>query len=744
MVSIFEDRRSAVTLSSGQEAVFRDVPLYDEARLEVGIGVPMRHLDAVSGPVTFEVWAQTAGAPRVRLAKESLDPEHRDADREWREISVPLDSLGSISDLILRAEYAERDIPGLAAWSDPIVASAGHEVELPSESTRTILARDILAEAQIEPPAAKTARPQLLPATQQQVETLPAILIEPDSSVSWTIAPSDSETTLQFEAFVKPLRRPAEGEVSCHISVLEEGADPITRELEILDEPLRPEEVGLRCFPGELQLPPSDRPRTLRVAIEGEVTAGSPALGLTRLALAERESISRRQPGEGSNVLLLLIDTLRADHLGTYGYARETSPILDGLAEDGIVFERAVSQSSWTLPATASLMTGLYPQTHGCLDFSTIQLGSQFTTLAEKLRDDGYATAGFSANFLISRKNGFGQGFEHYEELVLQPARDLNESLLDWLEAYGQSPFFAYVHYYDPHHPYSAPEPFDDFFSDGSDEEATRDRWLAAMRRFASLENTMPLTQMPWRVVPEPEEDIAIHDDTVVVSDWLRQRWVDRYDGEIRYWDTAFGELLQDLELMGMREDTWIIVTSDHGEAFGEHEFIGHAGNLYEELTRVPLIILPPDSAEGERVEYPVELRDVASTVLEILSNDDELEGEPLIPTDGRRDRLAAFSFLRRENASQAEAEIDELAAMSLDRWKVIQSIGAEPWELFDLDRDPDETFDLSDEDVQEADDLRDSLAGWIEDTPRIDPEHVEAASAAARAQLRALGYFGR
>jgi arylsulfatase A-like enzyme len=307
-----------------------------------------------------------------------------------------------------------------------------------------------------------------------------------------------------------------------------------------------------------------------------------------------------RDDSERPDILLILVDTLRADHLGVYGYERNTSPNLDAWAKRGIVFDQARSTAPWTNPAIASLFAGLYPQsvlppaTHK--EAIRLIVPDSHEMLAERLHTAGYRTVALVDHPGLGRGNGFGQGFEIYDHLYQlagesgwtdTPADFVAETVRDRLESADQRPTFLYLHLVYPHRPYSPPEPHGSYF------ESPHEGGRGARRAEA----------------------------------------IDSYDGEIRYMDTLIGSLerlLRELEL-----EPWILFTSDHGEGFWEHGRGEHGNSFFDELLRIPLIVIaPPDAGqEAGRSDRRVSLLDLLPTVLEIAGIElpDDLDGLSLL-----------------------------------------------------------------------------------------------------------------
>jgi arylsulfatase A-like enzyme len=315
-------------------------------------------------------------------------------------------------------------------------------------------------------------------------------------------------------------------------------------------------------------------------------------------------TLSPRPPGPGPNVVLVTVDTLRADHLGCYGYPRPTSPFVDSLAREGTICADTTAAASWTKPATGTILTGLHPSRHGALYHgSSLHLPEGKETLAEAFRDRGYVTAGFVANPNLKRVFAFDRGFDVYFDAPVEDTVTLacirgswagqllmkllryqfnwnyendcarmNREVLAWLARNHDQRFFLYVHYIDPHIPYDPPARYR--------EEFARDHGFPLFNRRKELVG------------------------------------IDRYDGEIRYADDGLAELVRALQRHGVWEDTLFVLTSDHGEEFFEHGVLGHGFSLYQEVVHVPLVLRGPGVPAGRVVERPLQVLDLPATVL--------------------------------------------------------------------------------------------------------------------------------
>jgi arylsulfatase A-like enzyme len=354
----------------------------------------------------------------------------------------------------------------------------------------------------------------------------------------------------------------------------------------------------------------------------GRVAAALVALG--SLPGCSREPTGRARP----NVLVVLVDALRADHLGAYGYARATSPHIDALASEGVLFERAFAQSPWTKPSIPTLFTSLYPIQHGVYEGETPGsagflesdvLAHELTTIAEVFRAAGYRTAAFVNNAHLLPGQGFAQGFDLYDQGDLDAA-EINRRFLAWLDGEQGPPFLAYLHYLDAHWPFR-PEP-------------------AFAARFAPAgPYDGVFAQESWRGLRD-----RINRGRVTLTDRDREELVARHDGAVAQVDAAVGELLAALRGRGALDTTLLLLTSDHGEELLDHGRVGHGGTLYDEVLHVPLLIRPPGGAEASRIAEPVRLLDVLPTLAAAagVPAPAGLEGRDLLGPRGGEPELVA------------------------------------------------------------------------------------------------------
>lgn len=460
----------------------------------------------------------------------------------------------------------------------------------------------------------------------------------------------------------------------------------------------------------------------------------------------------RGAPLPGPNVIVYLLDSLRADHVGIYGAKNETTPAIDRLAHEGAWFSHCSSQASWTQPSVPSILTSLYPPEHGSID-DGIKVSEGVVTLAEQFRMSGYLTAGFLGNSKTGVASGLDQG---YDQLFERPAvigtpetlnrtaevdyskqsgEKINRRLIPWLEKNVDRRFMLYVHSMDPHLPYLPPPPYDTMFAtgyrgpvDGSNGKWDRQSGFWAARTPEEIAHVMSL-----------------------------------YDGDIRCNDDAIGELLAAIERLGLSRDTIIIIVADHGDEFHEHGWFGHGQSLYEELLHVPLVVHWPGAiAPGQRIDLPIQTIDIYPTLC-------ALAGLPPVEDVRGRDRAAMLARVdtaaggpagngspQNPGAStQAPSAAEPLFAWRYPRegeeevsvfdgqYKLIRRPVSGDL-LFDLLADPGETTNLARSSVDRVDRLDQEIESWWAGRSRIvsgsDSTGIEIDQERMK-WLEALGY---
>ncbi len=373
-----------------------------------------------------------------------------------------------------------------------------------------------------------------------------------------------------------------------------------------------------------------------------------PVLAVVALGLAIGQPLLRKRVesaflakqgarGDRPNVVLIILDTVRDFSLSVSGYDRKTTPHLEEWAQKGVLFERAMATAPWTLPSHATMFTGRYP--YELTAGFRAPLDGTHPVIAEVMADHGWVTGGFVANYgYVGRQLGLGRGFLHFEDTpdtwsrlvfhsgfgrwlkyrIIMPGREklldnhdnfgrklaptVTDDFLRWTGSLGDRPYFAFLNYYDAHFPYLPAEPYD--------------------RRFT------PADQPPYK--PRESENIKAAPSPDEAAQALNA-----YDGAIAWLDAELDRLLKGLEAQGQLENTVVVISSDHGEHFGEHELFGHGNSLYRQLLQVPLIVISPKLPQGMRVQQVVSLRDLPRTLMDLagIRDEDRIPGTSLRPT---------------------------------------------------------------------------------------------------------------
>ncbi len=447
------------------------------------------------------------------------------------------------------------------------------------------------------------------------------------------------------------------------------------------------------------------------------------------VAVAGVLSCSRGTSPDGPrvrNVVLILVDTLRPDHLGAYGYGRPTSPAIDALAARGVVFENAFAQAPWTTPSIASLLGGLYPSAMDMGFWSDPggpgRVADAVETLAEVVRAGGVRTHAITARGGTNAEFGFGQGFEEYDDDAgyVQLTLERAEAFLDGLD--DDERFFLYLHTYDVHN-FNPPGEYREMFV-----EPYRGDLLPKERLNKFLQGGT--TRLEARSFGEAE--------------WRHVKSL--YDACIRNVDDQIARLVETLRASGRLDDTLILVTADHGEEFGEHGSSGHGYAMYDESIRVPLILAHPSLAPA-RVAPQVRLLDVAPTLAALLglAPSETWQGSDLSPLlEGRALSLPVF----------VECAHNSLKAMRVESprpRKLIVGQGRPKGHLFALDVDPDETKtrhqDPDEREVLAA--MKEAMLRWVRTNARLAERFTgregeeDGMSDEAREEMEAFGYVG-
>ncbi len=424
------------------------------------------------------------------------------------------------------------------------------------------------------------------------------------------------------------------------------------------------------------------------------------------------------------NVLLVVCDTLRADRLGCYGNDRRTSPFLDALASRSTRYTRAFASAPWTLPTHASLFTGMHPFEHGVHTYEPNHtrenlrpLADAHLTLAEVLAERGWSTGGIISNMgWFDPVFQLDQGFDDWQ-LARSYASRLNLRVARWLDEVGDDPFFLFVNYTDTHYVY----------------------------------NTRPVDDLD--VVPDRDEGELLHalTEAVLAGEGpvpaeLRQRVLDQYDTAVANLDDGLEGLVGLLRERGLLDDTLLVITSDHGEFFGEHRLVEHSKDVYDEVLRVPLVVKAPGQRTGRVDDRPTSSADVAGLVLSLLPDALVGDARPLFPNLPGEAPVVSENYWARLKDLQADwgHRFDRTRHVLVEwPWKFIASSdGAH--ELYDLAADPAESEDRVDDEPERAAamaarlrELMDAPRGPGGAAPPVDLDRD------LERTLRALGYLG-
>ena len=483
-------------------------------------------------------------------------------------------------------------------------------------------------------------------------------------------------------------------------------------------------------------------------------TQGEGAVGLWANPVITTQETQKRP-----NVLVYVIDTLRADHMSLYGYERPTTPFLDRFGGEGVVFDDCHVQATWTKPSVVSLLTSLYSVTHRVQDFTdTIPPGA--TTLAEVLRGQGYVTATITGNPFSGRNSGLERGVDHLMEYpVLHRVRQESEAGTDstalnavafpWLERHAGEPFFLFLHSTDPHSPYRPPAEFEAKFADPDETalfERNNDKLRDIGRRYGGDAVFQPAEARAKGVDPDR---------------WARLA-TDRYDGEIAHNDRNIEKLVDKLSELGILENTLVVIASDHGEEFLEHGWTSHGHSLYQELTHSLLLMWNPRLLpEPRRVPDAVEMVDVLPTVLDLLGIEPEglLQGNSLVAlARGAADDTehVALSSRMPESGTAVEGAIPESRTgtyLWLNKdWKLIyrdqaQKVGLPEMELYDRRKDPSDARNVVAAHVDRAAEILREIKEWTDGQSELaemlGKGGESTMDAATLERLRSLGYIG-
>lgn len=407
---------------------------------------------------------------------------------------------------------------------------------------------------------------------------------------------------------------------------------------------------------------------------------------LILLSFSACEKKIAEQPSK-PNVLLITMDTTRADRLGCYGYTSAQTPNLDALAKNGIRISEAITHVPLTRPSHSSLLTGTLPYHHGVWSNGPYRLDPKWVTLAESFKGAGYKTGGVIASYVLTRSYGLSQGFDYFDDRLREvPGTDPEKSADDvvgsvnhWLGQEIQPPFFLWVHFYDPHFPFIPPEPYHSHFA-----------------------NSL-------------------------------------YDGEIAYMDNAIGKIINKISTLGWMKDTLVIAVGDHGEGLGEHQEPSHGYLIYDSTMKVPAIISGPNVPHGRVIHSQVGLSDFYPTILEAcgIKKESEIDGKSF------------WKYLQSGNIPPEPVIMENRTIHYQFGWATLSGIRFKDWkwiqaptpELYDLKNDPNEKNNLATKEIKQANEMKNI---WN----RVRPKDESTSTAAALTQeeiekLESLGYIG-
>lgn len=424
-----------------------------------------------------------------------------------------------------------------------------------------------------------------------------------------------------------------------------------------------------------------------------------------------------------SNIVVITLDALRADHLGCYGYAHNTSPNIDRLAREGVMFDKAISQTNWTGGSLVSLLTSTYPSTHRIESWGTV-LNKRLITIAEALKNKKYVTACRVGGDWFKEFPGVERGFDHL--FVTPDANELFKQAAGWIQKNKNNNFFIWLHLFDqPHAPYNPPPPF----------------------------NQMFITNQPSRNLPIGKETEYVLSINVIPS-WVAVNnitdinyYISQYDGEIAFADSLIGKLLDALKKEQVDKNTIIIISADHGESLGERGvYFQHGDCLYNQEIRVPLIIRGKNIPQGEVFNHAVQLVDIMPSIADMLGIKlgVKVEGRSFFPFNANKNHVSAFSEAGITRGIDGVAVNIQARSVIDGDWKLIyeESELKDSYELYNLRIDPGETVNLVETEEERFQALKTELERWMKrPRPAITAEKLSL-DERTKKRLKSLGYL--
>ena len=451
----------------------------------------------------------------------------------------------------------------------------------------------------------------------------------------------------------------------------------------------------------------------------------------------EREEKSKRSPIiKRPNIILITVESLRTDHVACYGGPRETTPNIDALANEAILYEDAHAVTSWTLTSHASIFTGLYPTAHGVVR-ERDRLNDSYRTVAEILADYGYQTGAVVGGPYLKKNYGLDRGFQHYDQSPAQSPKRVhahNDITNPRMEARvnhfldnvrrPDDPFFLFLYYWDPHYQYIPPPPYDSMFVPKG---AKKPKRTPEFHRHYKLGKHITEAEMEYVKA--------------------------QYDGEIRCTDEYLGRLFGRLREMGIWDNTIVILTADHGEQFFEHGFLGHKFGLHVESLHVPLIVKLAGQAQPRRDQRLVSLIDLFPTMLELglCRVPDEQHGlsllsAPRAPLDPMFHELVAIWYMKRKSTGESWSETEQFFSVREDDYKLIWNETSGDRALYDIIKDPGELHPIGEGGEERAARLVALIEDWRAEMRAVAAKRGTPSEAVLspedEEQLRSLGYI--
>ncbi len=425
-----------------------------------------------------------------------------------------------------------------------------------------------------------------------------------------------------------------------------------------------------------------------------------------------------REPGH-TNVIILTLDSIQPDYFSAYGYPKPTSPFFDELASQGVLFSNMITATSWTIPSLASMLTGVYPNVHG-IDARGKLMDQQIPTLFEALKQGGYVIGDTSYTMTEPSVNSvYKKAVKDISpEAALSEGRSEESYLLSWMEEYKDEPFFGWVHFHTTHLPYRAATPYNKLFLEGINKEVLKDEQIKLV-----------LSQL---IIRKGEVDFDKDRHTKVVRALFTQT--------LRQQDAKVGKVLKKLAELGLRDNTLIIITADHGEELLEHGFVGHASTswdttVYDDLINIPLLVYYPKKLpQGKRIDNQVRMIDIMPTILDILGVpfDGKIQGKSFLPLIQGETDFQEIAFSETTPCGYScpkRLENNRLRAIRTNAWKLISLYDHEPgetnYELYHLKDDPGETDNVIEQYSDIAAQLKQEMQHWM-DAPQRFPYQVK------------------